>query len=118
MALFPLKCTCMPKLLQVFLNFSLSPLVHGTTMNGKLCTSEGMILLSIETCRNTICPTYGMRYYKTLLHYSSSNHTSTTPHNGPPSLSYIIYGGTLNFFISKYGLSSPIPGGPLPLSTP
>ena len=33
MLLFPLKCTCMPTLLRVFLNFSLSPLVYSTTIN-------------------------------------------------------------------------------------
>ena len=32
MVLLPLKCTCTPKLLQVFLNLLLSPFVKGTTM--------------------------------------------------------------------------------------
>ena len=40
MVLFPLKCTCMPKLLQVFWNFSLSPLVYGTTMNTFCCWKQ------------------------------------------------------------------------------
>ena len=32
MVLSPLKCTCMHKLLQIFLNFSLNPLMYGTTV--------------------------------------------------------------------------------------
>ena len=63
------------------------------------CTSKSVTLLSTEIWGNTICPTYGTRYYKTLLHCGSSYHTISTPSNWLPppfTLYHTPYEGKLN----------------------
>ena len=52
--LFPLKCTCMPKLLQVFLYFLLSPLMYGTIMNMFLFP-DPMLLMLLCSPLLTVC---------------------------------------------------------------
>ena len=45
MVLFSLKCTCMPRLLQVLLNFSLSTLVYDTIVNMFLFLKPVLLVL-------------------------------------------------------------------------
>ena len=45
----PLKCTCMSNLLQVFLNFLLSPLKYGTTMQMVLFVGFHVVGVSVWT---------------------------------------------------------------------
>ena len=61
--------------------------------------------------RNTSCPIYGVRFFRTLHHYSSNNPTTShTPNNRPPH--NILCGGTQ---IGKYG---PMWVAPLPPQLP
>ena len=59
MALFPLKNTCNPKLLQVFLNFPLCPLVYGTNINMFLFL-EPVLLMLLCWPLLTVCGLFGL----------------------------------------------------------
>ena len=48
MVLVPLKCTCMPSLLQVFLNFSPKPCMYWTTIEMFLCFLLLMVTLVLK----------------------------------------------------------------------